>query len=611
MDFSENIWLERFNGTATSEATELTMGRGISGVDGNQHFVRALLVISVTIASISVVSTLSALYWFVKIRRSFRHEQVPPAQVAGHSLTHARLILLLIQSDFLKSIMFVVFPIVSFGWGPIPSNSAFCQLSGFALAVGIESSDIAVLLIALHSAMYIFRPRSGLYPYRQFAYLVFYLYPILSASLAFIGGDGYENMGHYCYLRTDRSWARLSLSWVPRYIICTSIVVIYVFIYFYIRRKMGDYGRRRSEAMQPQPPRGSVTTYPGHRLRYHGLLSSTPCSRRSSATDTIKDRLRPASLIGRARSGSARTSTEVKWNWRGFTQAQTSGGSRLSVDDTRDPVSPNSPGLLSPPAAHIPRPIPTIDIPPDSLPTNSGNNHPQPHPFPAVHPSISPTTTTTTRPPSPTSPLLALTPTTDPAQAKQHKKTLRQLRSLFIYPLVYIIIWLFPFISHILGHDDSSVATPHNRPPPAWLVIVSLLSLCVQGAADCVVFMARERPWRYAEGRGFLVGLRKRWFGFGFGFGPGSASAVGGSSDGVGRTREEALVDGRLARERREEEVVFEREVLSRREGGGVPGKGRGREWWDVYVEEGGVDGGDDDYEVEEEGQVEVRQEVG
>jgi G protein-coupled receptor GPR1 len=515
--------------------------------------------------------------------------------------------------------MFVVFPIVSFGWGTIPSDSAFCQLSGFALAVGVESSDIAVLLIALHSAMYIFRPRSGLYPYRHFAYSVFYLYPILTASLAFIDGNGYENMGHYCYLRTDRSWARLSLSWVPRYIICASIVVIYVFIYFYIRRRMGDYGRRRSEAMQPQPPRGSVTAHPSHRLRYHGLISSTPCSRRSSATDTIKGRLGPASSIGRSRSGSARTSTEVKWNWRGFTQVQTSGGSRLSVDDARDPVSPNSPGLLSPPAAHIPRPHPTTDVPPDSLPTNSGiplhrsqpeNN--EPRPFPAAHPSISTTaTSTTTHPPSPTSPLLTLTPTTDPTQAKQHKKTLRQLRSLFIYPLVYIIIWLFPFISHILGHDDSSVATPHNRPPPAWLVVVSLLSLCVQGAADCVVFMARERPWRYAEGRGFLVGLGKRWgWRRWFGLSSSSGGGVGGSSDGVGRTREEALVDGRLARERREEEVVFEREVLSRG-GRAVSGRGmgRGREWWDVYVEEAGSDGGD--YEIEEEGLVGVRQEVG
>lgn len=539
--------------------------------------------------------------------------------------------MLLIQSDFLKSIIFVVFPIVTFAWGSVSSDSAFCQLSGFALAVGIESSDIAVLLIAVHSAMYIFRPRSGLYPYRKFAYAVFYLYPLLAACLAFIGGNGYENMGHYCYLRTDRSWARLSLSWVPRYIICTSIVIIYVFIYFYIRRRMGDYGRRRSEAMQTtQPPRGSVTGQLATRLRYHGLIPSTPCSRRSSATDTIsaaKDRLAPASSIGPVRSGSTRTSTEVKWNWPGFTAQISGGSSHLSVDDTRDPVSPNSAGLLSPPVAHTPRPSPpTAEVPPEPLPGNSRvsfsrsqpddnhlhppkptRSHLSPAPYSSIATSTTTTTTTTSSPPvEPTSPLLTLTPTmTDPTQAKQHKKTLRQLRSLFIYPLVYIVVWLFPFISHILGHDDSSVGSPHNHPPPAWLLVVSIISLCVQGAADCVVFMARERPWRYAEGRGFLVGLGKRWgwrFSGGRGLRLGSASQVG-----VGRTREEALVDGRLARERREGEVAFEREVR----GGRVPGSGGGREWWDVYEEggRGGVEESDD--EVEEEGQVEVRQEVG
>ena len=39
-----------------------------------EHTIRVLNILSLTFASISVLSTLFALYWFVKMRRSFRHE---------------------------------------------------------------------------------------------------------------------------------------------------------------------------------------------------------------------------------------------------------------------------------------------------------------------------------------------------------------------------------------------------------------------------------------------------------------------------------------------------------------------------------------------------------
>jgi G protein-coupled receptor GPR1 len=546
------------------------------------------------------------------------------------------LILLLVKSDFLKSAVFVVFPIVSFAWGSIPSDSAFCQISGFALTVGIESSDIAVLLIALHSAMYIFRPRLGLYPYRQFAYLVFHLYPVLAASLAFIQGNGYENMGHFCYLRTDRSWERLALSWVPRYIIFAGIVVIYAFIYLYIRRRMGDYGRRRSEAMQPRPLRGSSSSQRIPRLCYNGLIPSTSCSRRTSEVDTIsaaKDRLRPSSSIGPAGPGSARTSTEVppsrspvRWNWTGFTQAESYRLSSLSSDDTRDPIAPNSPNMLSPPPAHTHRRVSLTAV-------DNPSQSPQTHPLPDI-PDSSPIL------PPPAASLSTAPTTTDPDPNYDHepthqpnttnrKPTLRQLRSLFVYPLVYTIIWLFPFISHILGYDDNSsqsssppspeVQHHEQNPPPHWLLIVSIISLCVQGAVDCAVFLARETPWRFgardrpfwgALGRrvGWWFGMPKRWL-----WGEGGRR----TKEGVGRSREEMLVDGRLARERREGEVLVELERGRLRRVGRMGSEGR-REWWDVYGDGDGdgveVDDDDDVYVdgvEDEEGQTPVRQEVG
>lgn len=406
------------DGAATPEMPALA-ARLVSAVDTPENMVRVLLVLALTFASVSVLSTLAALYWFVKMKRSFRHEYVllspPPAR---RPLTADRLILLLIQSDFLKSMAFVVFAIVSFVWGNVPSDSVFCQVSGFALAIGIESSDIAVLLIALHSAMYILRPRSGLYPYRRIAYLFFYLYPALAACLAFIDGNGYENMGHYCYLRNDRSWARLALSWVPRYVICVSIVVIYVFIYLYIRKRMGDYGRRRSEAMQPHLERGSSIRAPlSPRLCSHGLIPSAASSRRSSATDTItaaKTGHWPTPSLtlanfgrggGRSRAESPPPSETIKWDWPGFTQAQQSSQASRppTADEACDPISHT---LLPspPPPAHTTSQSLTIANRPAS--EEEHQPPPPPPPPPPVH-------------------------------------------HLFIYPLVYILTWLFPFISHI------------------------------------------------------------------------------------------------------------------------------------------------------------------
>ncbi|KAK3900529.1 G protein-coupled glucose receptor regulating Gpa2-domain-containing protein [Staphylotrichum tortipilum] len=618
------------------------------GVDGSEDMVHVLLILSLTFASISVLATLTALYWFVKMRRSFRHEQWT---TSSPMLTCHRLILLLIQSDFLKSLSFLVFAIASFAWGNIESNSIFCQLSGFALAVATESSDIAVLLIAVHSAMFILRPRSGLYLYRRLAYLVFYLLPSLVASLAFIGGNGYENMGHYCYLRTDRSWARLALSWAPRYFICTSIVVISIFIYLYIRTRMRDYGRRRSEAMQPRLPRDSSSLPPSPCLCCHGLIPSTASSRRSSATDTMP-------LKGSVRYCGARTSADshppkgtVMWNWRGFSQARSPCEGRAS-DDSCDPICPDSSRLLSPPTVHAPRrnaiipddpPVSPHDcthrpeLPddiqrprrasyPTTTPSRTQHHHlHRPKYMPIletdstsilprnISTSTSVTTTTTTT--AAALPRARTSPQPQPG-TKPAKSPLRQLRSLFVYPLVYIIVWLFPFVSHILGYDDdsranttpSSPSSPHRKDPPHWLLTVSIISLCAQGLVDCVVFMLRETPWRYAAGRGFLVAFGKRWM---WSWG----RRWDGDREGVGRTREEMLVDGRLARERREGEVRVEMTARGRGKGAGA------REWWDVWDGEGEREGREErreerkasrrENEEDEEGQVAVQQEVG
>jgi G protein-coupled receptor GPR1 len=164
--------------------------------------------------------------------------------------------------------------------------------------------------------------------------------------------------------------------------------------------------------------------------------------------------------------------------------------------------------------------------------------------------------------------------------SRNRDKIRRQLRSLFVYPLLYLVIWIFPLVNQVFGY------TREIAQQPTWILVLSLVSLAVQGAADCAVFTAREKPWRHTKGEGFWVSVRSGWW--------------GDSTEGVGRTREEMLVDGRIARARRAGEIVDEiggksREGVATRQQRGNENSMGGKDWWDVEEfdnsSEGGVQG--------------------
>ena len=153
---------------------------------------------------------------------------------------------------------------------------------------------------------------------------------------------------------------------------------------------------------------------------------------------------------------------------------------------------------------------------------------------------------------------------------KRREKIRRQLRLLFIYPLVYLVIWVVPFVSHVLRWDDP------NDPGPFGMLVVSLASLCIQGAVNSWLFSTREKPWKY----------RRRIGPSGWGLGWG----VDGGRGSVGRTREEMLVEGRVARRRRDAEIEERRRV-----GGEAHERKSNRHWWDVLDVDAGMDSSDEE----------------
>lgn len=549
----------------------------------------------------------------------------------------ASLILLLIASDLTKSLWFVIYSSVTLNRSlstDSSSGSTFCQVSGFFFAMGIEASDSAVFLIALHWTVYIFRSNkaageSGIYPYRYLAFAFYVLFPTLMASLAFFTRfPAYVDTGQYCYLPAKPWWDRMSLSWIPRYINMTLIIAMYCASYMYIRITMRRFSRHHASVPTTHQERRIPGTPP---LISHGLIPSPLESRRisfrlptggsldeGSANTQADDRFRfRESLRFRLDRLSLSSMRSRGWPWQGLDWEADVG------------AHPSSSGLVSPRTGAA---EPTLEAtetgyrlqpPRPSLSTLKlgGRNESRPSRQSSSRCRISfdfyrrPISTTMEEDerskgerlnvgrsghlnssqmhiytvlqqgpgseregePALSSPIASLDYETLESDgiSRGRDRIRRQLRLLFIYPAVYACVWVFPLVSDVIGYDKDDNQRPY------WILVASLVSLCVQGLADTVVFCVREKPWRHVKG-GFWENLGIFMNGLSFD-----------SRNEIGKTREEMFHDGFRARLRREEEMEREQRA-SRMSPGYTSQVSVSRNWWDVELH------GDDEVESQD-----------
>ncbi|OAA38804.1 Plasma membrane G protein coupled receptor (GPCR) [Metarhizium rileyi] len=437
----------RHEGTASSRGLTL---EGTSNWGTTTEHVFQLNVAAVVVGSLSLLATLVAVAFFLRMRRSFRHD----------------LILLLILSDMLSTLWLVLLPAIELSNGRIPSNSTFCQISGFFLSLGIEACDLTVLLMAIHTALYIFRGRSGLYPYRYLAYAVVVTGSLTLTSLAFINKPGFVNSGPYCYFPARPSWTLRCLSWLPRYFVCVFVMLTYTCIYVYVRWIMIQVNeptkRRKVEEPFPsrlQPPsrRGSVPPTPP--ITYYGLIPPTPPhdSRRMdylwsrSAGSGQNGRLKKESLIGSDDGQS-------------LPQPVVLATSPLDHEEqhpilTKDPFKHYS---QRPHDANDPKDEDIAMSPMDRPPTGqrsigcscvvcAGSDMPQVLPLLKIEVRLQDDSREAESLPS-----LVLSPTTlnGTGMPESRHKIRRQLRQLFIYPLVYILGWILPFVAQRFNGEE-------------------------------------------------------------------------------------------------------------------------------------------------------------
>ncbi|KAI1351994.1 G protein-coupled glucose receptor regulating Gpa2-domain-containing protein [Xylaria sp. FL0043] len=653
----------------------------------------AIMYVPLALAAISVIAALVAFYWFVRMRRGFRQD----------------MIMLLIQSDMAKALWLLISPLYYFiSKKPLNASASFCQVSGFLLTVSIEASDIAVLLIAIHTTLFVVKRQHpgtsfGLQPYRRIAYTLWATVPIILAAIVPITGSSFVDNGPYCYLPIQPVWYRETLAWVPRYIVFGFIIITYTGLYLYVYMRFRRFGedQRRASIMNSVSSESFTHRHSKRKwgdrsvpltphLRTHGLLDSTRIG--LSKNDATK--LRQYSLASTVSTlqiddgvylpiapDRALRRSSVTWNLVNFGHEGAMAPATINPDTETDPNCPmtqfstlhsndidnnnktNHNNETVPATAVVAAPEPA------HVPSGSNKDPPSPHTQRTIRhsrwkrqlrqhdsepgprdslasikatlrqgPPRRPARTMSGHNPNDSSPSAGIAPgaTAGEEQEEEQGEELatattssssvrlpteeswesmrrsrdrmkRQMRLLFVYPAIYLLTWIAPFVAHAYRYEgkyaptgnsttfpgaENSTTTNHSNlidsvqqllllaaaasstssPSPSSspspfpysytsypspesstfavvplpLHIISIVSLCIGAAVDCAFFSAWEQPWRHLRG-GFWENMGRR-------LGIHRIFFRGGSSSFAGRTRDERVADGRAARIRRQRE---------------------------------------------------------
>ncbi|KAK6499875.1 hypothetical protein TWF481_010232 [Arthrobotrys musiformis] len=429
-------------------------GPNPTGASLTKEQLKIVRIIALCSSGITLIASAIVLHWFVRMKRNFRRQ----------------LIMILIICDTWKSLWSFVFPAVALANSSVATTSNFCQASGFFFAFGIETADFCILFIAIHAAISIFLPRtgpqgkSGLYQYRHTVYAILILLPITMAALAFTNkAPAYVAQTTWCYLPVRPFWYRLALAWIPRYIIMLSITGLYLAIYIYVKVTFRAYRARfrtsefDTDATQPSQidssqtvtdRRGSVLSVLGATFKLPGMGKNSEKVREVDVgTDPVVTRVRRLSETENDDSEEIEGTSRIIDLEKGQPSA-----SRRAEDDSADEGRHGA----------------GSDSTHDSTSRivrrgEAGNSHPS----------------------------AASSSESEEELRKRQYAIQRQLRFLFIYPCVYVLIWLIPLVNHSLQYFERFAERPSFP-----LVCISAIAIPIQGAIDCLLFSLREKPWR-------------------------------------------------------------------------------------------------------------------
>ncbi|KAF2217079.1 hypothetical protein CERZMDRAFT_31913 [Cercospora zeae-maydis SCOH1-5] len=463
-----------------------------------------LQVIASTFASVSVLAAICAIYWFCMMRRNFRRD----------------LVLLLIVGDFWKSTWFLIFSATTLATGHIKTETSFCQATGYFLQLGLEACDCAIFLMSLHMMLQIFPPKNsrlgadGLYRIRWYVLAGWVLLPNLMTSLAFVNsGPSFVSQGGFCSLPIRPIWFRLALSWIPRYLNWIFVMGVAIRIYRHVGYEFKVFGQEQDQSSSagiPEHSRGATSNAP---TTIRSVAMQRDMSSHSDAATVEKQLLMDDDVA--PEDDSILAPMQSKNSGASNTLPRSDPHRRQSVPNWASPFGNSAanpfelplPGPLPPTSRSMPssrrgsrqtsgaKGIACEDF--ASLPIelhqtrgsistaasrHSGGEQPALTPITEQRPSLHTT---------PSAPGNAATR----AMQSRRKAIQRQLRLLFIYPVMYLLLWIFPFISHTLNYSDY-----YAQNPIFALGVLNIFCQNIMGFCDVCVFCWREKPWRHIPG---------------------------------------------------------------------------------------------------------------
>ncbi|KRZ98871.1 uncharacterized protein AC631_05370 [Debaryomyces fabryi] len=73
---------------------------------------------------------------------------------------------------------------------------------------------------------------------------------------------------------------------------------------------------------------------------------------------------------------------------------------------------------------------------------------------------------------------------------KRREQVEWQMKAIFIYPVAYVLIWMWPMIAHGIDYRHGL-----TKPPIVWLNVLGAILQSSNCAVDAAIFLWREKPW--------------------------------------------------------------------------------------------------------------------
>ncbi|CAI6423003.1 ADM_HP2_G0007770.mRNA.1.CDS.1 [Saccharomyces cerevisiae] len=467
-----------------------------------------------------------------KRRKVFRHD----------------LIAFLIICDFLKAFILMIYPMIILIDNSVYATPAFFNTLGWFTAFAIEGADMAIMIFAIHFAILIFKPNwkwrnkrsgnmeGGLYKKRSYIWPITALVPAILASLAFINYNklnddsdttiildnnkynfpdsprqgGYKPWSAWCYLPPKPYWYKIVLSWGPRYFIIIFIFAVYLSIYIFItseskriKAQIGDFNHNVLEEEKEKKKLFGL----GHwgkakwyfrsyfKLPLLHLLRNLKNFFTISFIDPNEETDDSGSSNGTFNFGES--SNEIptlfrKTNTGSDENVSASGGVRLLDYNSAKPLDMSKYAMSEQPDLERNNPFDCendITLNPSELVSKQKEHK--------VTFSVENEGLDTRKNRCENSSFTNVQQHFQAQTYKQMKKRRAQiqknLRAIFIYPLSYIGIWLFPIIADALQYNHEI-----KHGPVMWVTYIDTCVRPLSCLVDVIVYLFKEKPWNYS-----------------------------------------------------------------------------------------------------------------